>query len=280
MTRRRPLTALAHATLAASLAFAVTACGDDDDDAADSTVAPAATEASAATEAPTATEAPAATDAPAATGSDAAAFCAAEMQIEAAISSEGDPSQAIGAAVAAAPADVKPALETVLAEFEANGGESDAFGVAYGEMMTWMKDNCGYGSIEVTAQEYAFAGIPDEVPAGPTIITMTNLGAEFHEVLLLRKNDGVTESFEDIIALPQEEAMTKSTVTGVAFGPPGDEAYTATDLVPGEYLAICFLPTGATPELMEQLEGPEGPLPPEAGPPHFTQGMMFEFTVV
>jgi hypothetical protein len=271
MIRKRPLTALAHATLAVSLALAVTACGGDDDDAADTTEAPTATDA------PTATEAPGTTAAMA--EADPAAFCAAELEIEKAVNSEGDPSGAIAAASAVAPADVKPTFDTVVAEFEASGGESEAFATAYGELITWMKDNCGFNLIEATTQEYAFAGIPEEVPAGPTIITNTNLGEEFHEVLLMRKNDGVTESFDEIIALPEDEGMSKATVMAVAFGPPGAESYAVGDLTPGEYLAICFLPKGATPEVMAQMEGPESSLPPGAGPPHFTEGMLFEFTV-
>ena len=48
---------------------------------------------------------------------------------------------------------------------------------------------------------------------------------------------------------------------------------------PGRYFAVCFLPQGATPELMAQMEGPESSLPPGAGPPHFMAGMVQEFTV-
>jgi hypothetical protein len=279
MNRTRPLTALA---LVAGLALSAAACGGDDD-AADTTTAPAATVA--ATDAP-ATDAPA-TDAsttePAGTmptgEGDAAAFCAAEMQIEAAASTDGDPMPAVEAALAAAPADVKPALEGVVAAFSTGDTESPAFTEPYGEMMSWMKDNCGYSNLDVTTTEYAFAGIPDEVPAGPTIITMTNLGEEFHEVLLMRKNDGVTESFEEILALGEEESQSMVTFAGAAFGPPGAESHGVANLNPGEYLAICFLPEGATPELMAQMEGPESSLPEGAGPPHFTHGMLFEFTV-
>jgi hypothetical protein len=273
------MTALA---LVAGVTLTAAACGgDDDDDATDATDAPAAlaTQPPAPTEAPAApapTEAPEATDAPAGSVS---AFCEAEIAIEQALSTEGDPSEAIARAGAAAPMDVKTAFDTVLAEFEASGGESDAFNEAYAEMMSWMKDNCGYNTLEVTTTEYAFAGIPDEVPAGPTIITMTNLGEEFHEVLLMRKNDGVTESFEEILALGEEESQSKVTMAGAAFGPPGAESHGATTLEPGDYLAICFLPEGATPELMAQMEGPESSLPEGAGPPHFTHGMLFEFTV-
>jgi hypothetical protein len=50
-------------------------------------------------------------------------------------------------------------------------------------------------------------------------------------------------------------------------------------LEPGRYAAVCFLPQGATPELMAQMEGPDSSLPDGAGPPHFTHGMAQEFEV-
>lgn len=277
MNRTRPFTVLA---LAAGLTLSLTACGGDDDDAV-TTDAPVVTEAPAA-DAP-ATDAPA-TDAPAAPttaggAEDPEAFCAAEMQIEAAVNMEGDPSESIAAALAAAPADVKPALEGVIAAFEAGDRESEAFSVPYDEMINWMSENCGYTVFDATATEYAFAGVPDEVTAGPAIFNLTNLGEEFHEIIVFKKADGVTESVEEILALPEEEMAAKAAFTIAAFGPPGAVAHGVGELTPGDYFAVCFLPAGATPEVMAQMEGPESPLPEGAGAPHFTHGMVAEFTV-
>ena len=39
-------------------------------------------------------------------------------------------------------------------------------------------------------------------------------------------------------------------------------------------MIVCFLPVGATPDNMEALESGE-----LQGPPHFTEGMVEEFTV-
>ena len=62
--------------------------------------------------------------------------------------------------------------------------------------------------------------------------------------------------------------MAKATMVGVAFGFPGSTSFTTMDLAPGDYIAVCFLPQGATPELMAQMpEGPDGTMPPEAGSP-------------
>jgi hypothetical protein len=122
----------------------------------------------------------------------------------------------------------------------------------------------------VTATNYAFTGLPDELPAGPTSFELTNDADEVHELVLLRKDDGVTQSAEELLAMPEEEAMDLATMVGSpAFAPPGDTAHTVKDLEPGDYIAVCFIPTGMT-----ALDGP----PPD-GPPHAMNGMVAELTV-
>lgn len=82
--------------------------------------------------------------------------------------------------------------------------------------------------------------------------------------------------------------MSMVTPTAFAFAFPGNVSYSTADLTPGRYFALCFLPDGATPEVLMQLEeagvdGPEDTIPAdfevELGPPHFTKGMIHEFTV-
>ena len=129
-------------------------------------------------------------------------------------------------------------------------------------------ENCGWEQTDVTAVDYAFEGLPETLPTGPVSFEFTNGGEEFHELALARKNDGVTETAEELLALPQEEAMTKVTILGGTFAPPGESEYAVQDLEAGDYIAVCFIPVGATPENEEGN-----------GPPHFTQGMFSEFTV-
>jgi hypothetical protein len=129
-------------------------------------------------------------------------------------------------------------------------------------------ENCGWTPIEVTAIDYGFEGL-DDTEAGPASFEFTNdSDKEFHELALARKNDGVTETAEELLALPEEEAMEKVTIVGGTFAEPGDSGYLVADLEAGDYVAVCFIPVGATPE------NEEG-----SGPPHFTQGMVTEFTV-
>ena len=110
------------------------------------------------------------------------------------------------------------------------------------------------------------------MPAGPTVVNFTNDGTELHEIILIRKNDDVTESFDELLALPEKQAMKKTTEAGAAFAFPGEEGQTVVDLAAGEYIALCFIPVGLTPEVAASGEEPQGP-------PHFVEGMKVEFVV-
>jgi hypothetical protein len=266
-------------TAAAALLLGTAACGDDDDDdaASETTAAAETTHPAEHTQAPATTAA--STEAATA---DVAAFCEAEVAAEAAAASE-DPAvmgPAFEALVAAAPADLTATVEAVIANAEAGPGTPE-FDGPYGEMIAFMQGNCGFGELALTASEYAFGGLPDEVAAGSTIITLENIGEEVHEIIMFKVNDGVTETADELMALPEEEVEQKMTFQAAAFGFPGATAHTVTGLTPGRYIALCFLPQGATPEVISQMEGPEDSLPPgvEVGPPHFTQGMIHEFVV-
>ena len=272
MHTRHPFTTrivLAAATSALFLGLA--ACGDDDDDDAATTDAPPATTAAAS---PDATAASPDTTAAAA---DATAFCDAFITAVEASFTE-DPAvmgPAFEEAVATAPAEIKATVETVTTTSE----DDPAFGPAYGEILGYVKGNCGYTDLNVTTSEYAFEGLPREVPAGPAVITMDNQGEEFHEVILFKVNDGVTDTAIDILSLPDEELESKITFVGATMGPPGEQSFGLTTFSPGRYVAVCFLPQGATAEVMAQMEGPESSMPPGAGPPHFMAGMVQDFNV-
>ena len=128
--------------------------------------------------------------------------------------------------------------------------------------------SCGWSSIPVKAKDYAFQGIPAAIDAGATSFDMTNEGTELHEMVIIRKNDDTKESFDELIAMPQEEAQKKTTIAGSTFVPPGKTDYAVVDLTKGEYIVLCFIPQGT------KDENTEG-----KGAPHFTMGMRQEFTV-
>lgn len=213
---------------------------------------------------------------------EAEAFCAAELAAEAASGSE-DPAviePAFEAVVAAAPAEIAPAVEEVIANAESGPGDP-AFDEPYAQVIEYMRGNCGYAELNLVASDYEFGGLSPEVTAGPTIISMENIGEEVHEIALFRFNDDVTMTAEELLALPEEEAFANVTPAGFAFVFPGAVGNTVVDFTAGRYVALCFLPEGALPEVMAQMEGPESTTPPgvELGPPHFTLGMLHEFQV-
>ena len=247
------------AAVAAVLVVGLAACGDDDD--SDEASSEAAGETTTTTEAGLPAEA-----------------CDAVLAVGTALTSgpEGPPTpeylegellptveavEATGAEELAGPAEaMRAAIDAALAGDEA--AEDQAFG-AYGEMTAAVHTGCGFETADVTAVDYAFEGLPEEMPAGQVSIAMTNEGDEEHEMVLFRRNDGETRGIEELLELPEAEAEEAVTFSGVTFAPPGETGYLATELEPGTYFSVCFIPVGGA----------------EDGPPHFTEGMAAQFEV-
>ena len=55
-----------------------------------------------------------------------------------------------------------------------------------------------------TATEYAFAGLPESVPAGTTL-SLVNGGQEPHELVAIRIPDEETCPVSELVTLPEEE---------------------------------------------------------------------------
>jgi hypothetical protein len=214
---------------------------------------------------------------------------------EAACSAYTDVSAAFGSEDAPDPAKVKPLLDTLDKEAPAelkddlsvmtsgarkaldsqdmSAFDSPEFSAAQSKADSYFFDNCTYDKkLEVTAKEYEYEGIPDTLDAGTVAMKVTNEGAEPHEISIARKKDGVTESFDELLALPEDQATQKIDMVGGAFVPQkGSSSMAVVDLTPGEYIAVCFVPTGSKIDASGEHEG--------SGPPHFMQGMKKEFTV-
>jgi hypothetical protein len=259
----------------------VAGCGDDDDDAS-------ATD-DAATAADTDTGG-------SGSGGDEAAYCEASLAVETAPEPDIDYPTAtedeiaaglqtwadetmkplVADAVAVTPDEARADAEIMSAALDQMAaGDPGAFDVpdveaAEDRLHQYDLETCGWTTQAVEASEYSFANLPDELPAGTTSFELSNEGHEVHELILVRKNPGVTDSAEALLALPEDEAMSKVTMLGSpAFALPGDGDYKVLDLEAGDYIAVCFIPMGMTSD--------DGP--PPQGPPHFTQGMVAEFTV-
>jgi len=153
--------------------------------------------------------------------------------------------------------------EAVTAE-DPSGLESEEFDAATTAVFETSTETCEWTPADVTGVDHAFEGLPATLAPGLTAVTFSNDGEEAHEMVVFTKGDGVTESFDDLLALPEEEVGDKVVpVGGVSPIEPGTNDTALFDLEAGEYMAICFLPVGGG----------------EDGPPHFLEGMKSEFTV-
>ena len=253
---RSKITAAALATM---LVLGVVACGDDD--SSDEATSESSGETTTTTEAGLGTEA-----------------CDAVLGVGTALTNgpdgpptteylEGEFLPAVDAVVATGAAELTgPATELQAAAQAAIDGEvidEDVVFGLYGELAAATHTACGYEAVDVSAVDYAFVDLPTTLPAGTTSFALANDGDEPHEMVLFRRADGETRPIEDILALGEEEAGSAITFTGVTFAQPGQTGYVATELEPGGYATVCFLPVGGG----------------EDGPPHFTEGMVAEFEV-
>ncbi|MFD2092331.1 hypothetical protein [Blastococcus deserti] len=235
----------------------------------------------------------AAASSPAEPAADPAEFCEASVDVEAAFSmgppiDESAPPEEQQAALEEFAGQVEPLLaraeetapEEVADHVDTAAGivrdalaggdpsvlESPEYQEADDGIDEYMLAECGYEQIEATGVNYEYEGIPETVEAGVVAVTFTNEGDELHEIGIARINDDVTQPVQELLALPEEQLMSMITFTGAAFAEPGGSDTTFLRLEPGRYGAACFIPQGTT----HEHEGD--------GPPHFTLGMVAEFT--
>lgn len=147
---------------------------------------------------------------------------------------------------------------------------SDEFMDDMGVINRYVGEECGFGNVEVTAVDFSFEADLDGLETGRTMFQFANQGSELHEMALIRINEGTTETVEELLEMPEEEAEQKTSFVGVAFAAPGGGSTMFADLGAGRYVILCFVPTGTT--SFEDIETAEGP-------PHFTKGMVREFAI-
>ena len=115
--------------------------------------------------------------------------------------------------------------------------------------------------LTVTLKDFAF-DLPETLPAGPTTIKVVNDGPEPHEMNLLLLADGKTAA--DVMQYLGAPAGPPpfTPVGGMNGLDPGSVGYVEFDFKPGNYVAICNIPS-----------------PHAGGSPHFALGMIKAFTV-
>ncbi|MGH9137147.1 MAG: hypothetical protein ACRD0G_08880 [Acidimicrobiales bacterium] len=180
--------------------------------------------------------------------------------------------------VASAPDEIADEVEVLSAAIDevAETGDFGAFetpeaAAADDSLNEFVADECGSATVDVTAADFRFEGVPEHVGAGPVTVRLTNEGNELHEFALFRRNDGVDQPVEELLQLPDDEVLQLVTPVGEpVFAAPGDEDSATYDLESGEYVAVCLIPVGTTSEDAE---------PTPDAPPHAAEGMVAEFTV-
>ncbi|MDP9453854.1 MAG: hypothetical protein M3P97_10845 [Actinomycetota bacterium] len=282
MSSQLPMRTRWHRAAAPAAVLALTlglaACGESDEDEDAATPTTQAPSASPSTE-------------PAGGSGNLSAFCDAAIEVEAVFSSSGPegPDQAqleaaFEEARTTAPADIASDVDRFVSLTEEAFAEGADFSgpppPEFEEIDTrideYLLANCDFSEVSVNGTEYAYEGIPETVDAGQTAFTFTNEGGEEHEFILIRVNDDVTQSIQELAALPEEEVFQMIRVVSFTSALPGGTDYSFVDLEPGRYGALCFIPVGSTPEAIAAAEAAGEEID---GPPHFTQGMVTEFTV-
>jgi hypothetical protein len=155
------------------------------------------------------------------------------------------------------------AFKAFIAATTASGVEDLPTGLAAdAKLVAGSTRGCGWTSTAVTAQEYAFSGLPTAPSPGTYVLNLTNGGKEPHLLSVVRVKDGVTKTIDEIFAESTGGPPPDIEDLGPpAFATPGTTGTAVVDLTkPGRYIYLC-------------------PLPAPDGAPHFTKGMKGEFTI-
>jgi hypothetical protein len=208
------------------------------------------------------------------TGGDLAAFCKANVAIDAA--SEGPTPRLLERLRDTAPPAIADTVDSAVTTFEEKGEaafDDPAFVAAIAEIDQFVVDECGYESVEVVMGDYSFEGVPQSVSKGVVAFSLSNEGAELHEFVVGRLKGDAT--LDDVLALPEDASEKErralvQEVRGGGFAYPDQSDLALINLKrTGRYVALCFIPVGSTPD------APDG----GSGPPHAHEGMTAEFRV-
>lgn len=115
-------------------------------------------------------------------------------------------------------------------------------------------------NVTIRTADFTF-DMPHEMAAGEQVWQVSNDGPQPHEVALLRLEDGKSVNDVTTFLAAPTGAPPFEDAGGLQAIQPGTTAYLHTNLEPGTYVAICFVPDAAS------------------GVDHATMGMVHEFTV-
>jgi len=122
-------------------------------------------------------------------------------------------------------------------------------------------------AVSVTLKDFKFIGLPKHLSAGTVTFQMTNTGTEVHEMQVVRLDPGKTQ--QDVLKFLQSPQGQNGPPPawvhddgGMDNVSPHQSADVTVNLVPGYYLAVCFMPDVK-----------------KNGEPHIMEGMIGHFTV-
>jgi hypothetical protein len=103
------------------------------------------------------------------------------------------------------------------------------------------------GDVSVTLKNFKFVGLPKRLAAGHTTFQVTNSSTMVHEMQLVRLDPGKTQ--QDLLKFvrsPQAQNGPPPTwahdAGGMSIISPQQRAEVRVSLVPGYYVAVCFMP--------------------------------------
>lgn len=140
------------------------------------------------------------------------------------------------------------------------------------------------GVLAVEMADFHFGDLPDEVPAGTRLTIENTSTSELHELVAFRLPNGDDRPIDEIVG-GDLTALLRSTppATVLLAAPGGDQIAAVGDgtlEVPGRYLLLCAIPTGADPdEYLAAAATSDGPPQVDGGAPHFVNGMFDELVV-
>ncbi len=101
-------------------------------------------------------------------------------------------------------------------------------------------------AVDVAGVDFAFTGLPTELPAGRVALRIVNESesGEPHELLLVRRLPGTDAPVLELLEVPEDELFSLIEMVSVAFvDEPGASMTSLVDLEPGGYIAVCVIPT-------------------------------------
>jgi uncharacterized cupredoxin-like copper-binding protein len=146
--------------------------------------------------------------------------------------------------------------------------QDEAFTSLTDTVDAYMQENCSGTKAKVEAINYAYRNLPSTLATGTVRIEMENTATEAHEMVVLNRKPGVTETYDQILALPFEQQETKVDFVNAASADPGKTAYLVATMPAGDYIFLCSFGKGTTDD--DDVKDAE---------PHFTLGMRQEVKV-